>query len=155
SIKQAAADLGKSYRHVWGRIKQAEAALGRPLVETRVGGRGTQRSCLTPEAERLVAAFRTFRPRMMQLLPQEFARCFRRAPGKPLLPARITGMVGDNTGPTARVPLPPPAGRFIPMHTGNRRVVSATLLATLALPLAALPARAELVALDVSQREPF
>src|SRR5262245_35427932 len=32
SIKQAAADLGKSYRHVWGRIKAAEAALGRPLV---------------------------------------------------------------------------------------------------------------------------
>jgi molybdate transport system regulatory protein len=76
SIKQAAADLGKSYRYVWGRIKQTEAALGRPLVETRVGGRGTQRSCLTPEAERLVAAFRTFRTRMMQLLPQEFARCF-------------------------------------------------------------------------------
>jgi molybdate transport system regulatory protein len=76
SIKQAAADLGKSYRYVWGRIKQAEAALGRPLVETQVGGRGTQRSSLTPEAERLVAAFRTFRSRMMQLLPQEFARCF-------------------------------------------------------------------------------
>jgi molybdate transport system regulatory protein len=76
SIKQAAADLGKSYRYVWGRIKEAEGALGRPLVETRVGGRGTQRSSLTPEAERLVAAFRNFRGRMRQLLAQEFARCF-------------------------------------------------------------------------------
>src|SRR5437016_14338710 len=43
SIKQAAADLGKSYRHVWGRIKEAEECLGRPLVEARVGGRGARR----------------------------------------------------------------------------------------------------------------
>jgi molybdate transport system regulatory protein len=77
SIKQAAADLGKSYRHVWGRIKQAEAALGRPLVETRVGGQGTQRSALTPAARELVVAFVKFRGRLQQLLPEEFARCFR------------------------------------------------------------------------------
>src|SRR5439155_5623497 len=46
SIKQAAADLGKSYRHVWSRIKQAEQALGRQLVRTQVGGQGKQRSSL-------------------------------------------------------------------------------------------------------------
>src|SRR6478735_6959070 len=28
SIKHAAADLGWSYRHVWSRVKRAEAALG-------------------------------------------------------------------------------------------------------------------------------
>src|SRR2546421_7078897 len=57
SIKQAAADLGKSYRHVWARIKEAEAALDRPLVQTQVGGHGTQRSSLTAEARWLSAAF--------------------------------------------------------------------------------------------------
>src|SRR5438132_378680 len=31
SIKRAACDLGKSYRHVWSRIKAAEDALGRRL----------------------------------------------------------------------------------------------------------------------------
>ena len=77
SIKQAAADLGKSYRHVWGRIKEAEAALGRPLVESQVGGRDVQRTSLTPEARRLVAAFLALRERMIAVLRREFARRFR------------------------------------------------------------------------------
>jgi molybdate transport system regulatory protein len=76
SIKRAAADLGKSYRHVWGRIKQAEHVLGRPLVETQVGGQGSQRSSLTAEAHRLVAAFTDLRRRMFQLVQEEFARAF-------------------------------------------------------------------------------
>jgi molybdate transport system regulatory protein len=74
SIKGAAADLGKSYRYVWGRIKAVEQTLGRPLVETQVGGQGTQRSSLTPEARRLVSTFLAQRSRMDQLLQQEFAR---------------------------------------------------------------------------------
>src|SRR5262245_18509093 len=57
SIKQAARDLGKSYRHVWSRVKEAEDALGCTLVETHVGGTGTRRSFLTAEARRLVAGF--------------------------------------------------------------------------------------------------
>lgn len=76
SIKQAAADLGKSYRHVWGRVKKAEHALGRPLVETHVGGQGSQRSALTSQARQLVASFVAFRDRMNELLRQEFPRHF-------------------------------------------------------------------------------
>ena len=77
SIKQAAADLGKSYRYVWGRLKQAEHLLGRPLVEARVGGQGSQRSSLTPEARQLAAAFLALRGRMKQAVQEEFARHFR------------------------------------------------------------------------------
>jgi molybdate transport system regulatory protein len=76
SIKQAAAKLGKSYRHVWARIKEAERALGRPLVETQVGGRSVQRSFLTPEARRLVAAFTALRSRLSEVVEEEFARAF-------------------------------------------------------------------------------
>jgi molybdate transport system regulatory protein len=76
SIKEAAANLGKSYRHVWGRLKQAEQVLGRQLVETRVGGQGTQRSSLTPAARELVTAFLTFRRRMAHLAEVEFQRHF-------------------------------------------------------------------------------
>jgi molybdate transport system regulatory protein len=76
SIKQAAADLGKSYRHVWGRIQEAEAALARPLVETRVGGQGSQRSDLTDEAHRLIASFLALRGRMFEAVRKEFARHF-------------------------------------------------------------------------------
>src|SRR2546423_12419477 len=77
SIKQAAADLGKSYRYVWGRLQEAERTLGRSLVEARVGGRGTRRSALTPEARRLAEAFLALPSRMTQLLQEEFARHFR------------------------------------------------------------------------------
>jgi molybdate transport system regulatory protein len=76
SIKRAAAVLGKSYRHVWSRVKEAEEALGRSLVETHVGGKGDRRSFLTEEARRLVAGFTALRDRMAELLRQEFARRF-------------------------------------------------------------------------------
>jgi molybdate transport system regulatory protein len=82
SIKQAARDVGKSYRHVWHRIKEAERAGGSPLVETRVGGTGTRRSCLTEEARLLVAGFLAFRTRMAQLAEREFARHFPRCEGR-------------------------------------------------------------------------
>ena len=76
SIKGAAADLGKSYRHVWSRVKEAEQALGRPLVEARVGGTGNRRSSLTPEAHRLVAGFTALRDRMFKVVRTEFSRHF-------------------------------------------------------------------------------
>ena len=63
SIRQAAADLGKSYRHVWGRVKDAEQTLGQPLVRTQVGGKTVQRSALMPAARRYTAAFLGLRDR--------------------------------------------------------------------------------------------
>jgi molybdate transport system regulatory protein len=74
SIKQAARDLGKSYRYVWGRIKEAEKVLGRQLVETKVGGKDTQRSSLTPTARRLVASFLALRRELMKVVDREFTR---------------------------------------------------------------------------------
>src|SRR5438309_9374880 len=44
SIKQAAGDLGKSYRYVWGRIKDAERVLGRQLVTSRSFSKNGKRS---------------------------------------------------------------------------------------------------------------
>jgi molybdate transport system regulatory protein len=76
SIKQAAADMGKSYRYVWGRVKKAEQALDQRLVETQVGGRGAQRSTLTPEGQRLISAFLAFRSHMTEFARQEFVRHF-------------------------------------------------------------------------------
>ncbi|MGE0607419.1 MAG: winged helix-turn-helix domain-containing protein [Pirellulales bacterium] len=77
NIKQAAAGLGKSYRHVWSRIKEAEAALGISLVEARVGGATTRRSCLTPAAQELLADFVALRERMLAVVQEEFAKRFR------------------------------------------------------------------------------
>jgi len=76
SIKQAASELGKSYRYVWGRVKHAEDALGRQLVETHVGGKDPQRSRLTPEALRLMADFLALREDMKSLLDSAFRQRF-------------------------------------------------------------------------------
>jgi molybdate transport system regulatory protein len=76
SIKRAAAALGKSYRHVWGRIKEAEDTLGQQLVETQVGGRGSSRSTLTPWARQLVSGFLAWRSQTFEDAAEEFARHF-------------------------------------------------------------------------------
>ena len=76
AIKDAAAQLGKSYRYVWGRVKDAEATLKQPLVETRVGGVVEQRSDLTPLANQLVEDFVAFRARMLEIARGEFALRF-------------------------------------------------------------------------------
>ncbi len=78
SIKDAAARLRLSYRYVWGRIKEAEQAIGRPLVVARVGGQEAQRSTLTNEARRLVRAFTVLRQDAIDSVEREFARRFGR-----------------------------------------------------------------------------
>ncbi|NUQ66221.1 MAG: LysR family transcriptional regulator [Pirellulales bacterium] len=72
SIKAGALQLGKSYRYVWGRIKKAEKALGQPLVETHVGGKGTSRSFLTDFAGRLVREYDALRGRVLEVVDQEY-----------------------------------------------------------------------------------
>lgn len=72
SIKDAAAALGKSYRYVWGRVKEAEQALDTPLVECRVGGHADGRSELSELARALVSDFREFRERVTSVASQEF-----------------------------------------------------------------------------------
>jgi molybdate transport system regulatory protein len=73
SIKAGADRLGKSYRYVWARIKKAEKTLGKPLVETRVGGKGTRRSSLSALASRLVADYDAMRQRSFEILEEEYA----------------------------------------------------------------------------------
>ena len=64
SLAEAAAALGLSYRRAWGKVKEVEANLGRPLVQSEVGGAGGGRTVLTPDAEALVGAYRRFQERV-------------------------------------------------------------------------------------------
>jgi molybdate transport repressor ModE-like protein len=77
SIKHAAAEMGKSYRHIWGRIKAAEKLLDKQLVETHIGGKHSQRSVLTPDARDFVQEFLAMGDRISQVLEEEFTRRFR------------------------------------------------------------------------------
>jgi molybdate transport system regulatory protein len=76
SMKQAAREVGQSYRHVWGRIKDVEQAHGCALVVTQVGGKDARRSTLTENARQLVTGFLALRKRMHELLEREFDNQF-------------------------------------------------------------------------------
>ena len=86
----AVVQLGKSYRYVWGRVKDAETTLRQPLVETRVGGVTEQRSNLTPLADQLVEDFVAFRVRMLEIAGEEFAARFAALKPK-VVSARVRG----------------------------------------------------------------
>ncbi len=73
SIKNAAESVGKSYRHVWSRIKDVEQALGISLVETQVGGGNSRRSALTEPARQLVAHYQQMREQVFALVDEQFS----------------------------------------------------------------------------------
>jgi len=74
SIKEAARSVGKSYRHVWARIKETEQALGAELVRTQVGGSDVRRSELTNLGRDLVKDFDALRSQVLTLVDREFQR---------------------------------------------------------------------------------
>ena len=76
NIKDAAAHIGKSYRHVWGRVKDAEKILGQSLVQTRVGGKLDHRSELTDTATKMLEGFLSLREMMKANLEREFNQRF-------------------------------------------------------------------------------
>lgn len=77
SIKEAARSVGKSYRHVWARIKETEQALGAALVRTQVGGNDPRRSELTDLGCDLVHDFDALREKVFGLVDREFQRRLR------------------------------------------------------------------------------
>jgi molybdate transport system regulatory protein len=77
SIKEAAKSVGKSYRHVWSRIKETEHALGAALVRTQVGGNDLRRSALTELGCDLVHDFDALRQNVLSLVDREFQRRLR------------------------------------------------------------------------------
>lgn len=58
SLRKAAEELGMSYRRAWGKLKKAEARIGKPLVE-KIKGQG-QRFNLTPQGKEIMEKFLHF-----------------------------------------------------------------------------------------------
>ncbi len=73
SLAQAATELGLSYRRAWGKVKELEANLGLPLVQSEVGGAGGGHTVLSPQGRDLVAAYRRFQERAARALDEAFA----------------------------------------------------------------------------------
>jgi molybdate transport repressor ModE-like protein len=76
SLRRAAAQLGMSYRSVWGYMRALEAAAGFPFLERRVGGKGRGGTTLTPQGRTFLARYLAFRQQVDALVEQQFVRSF-------------------------------------------------------------------------------
>jgi molybdate transport repressor ModE-like protein len=76
SLRKAAAQLGMSYRSVWGYLRALETAAGFPFLERRVGGKGRGGTTLTPEGRAFLARYLAFRQQVDALAEQQFVRSF-------------------------------------------------------------------------------
>jgi molybdate transport system regulatory protein len=77
SIKEAAKRVGKSYRHVWAKIKDTEQSIGAALVRSQVGGADARRSELTQLGHDLVCQFDALRLQVLSLVEREYQRQLR------------------------------------------------------------------------------
>ena len=60
SLRQAAMEMGMSYRKAWGLFKECERKLGFPLIEKKVGGVGGGYSKITPEGKEFMKSYGKF-----------------------------------------------------------------------------------------------
>jgi molybdate transport system regulatory protein len=57
SLSRAASGMGMAYSKAWQSVRQAEAALGFPLLHRQTGGKGGGGSTLSPQGKWLVGSF--------------------------------------------------------------------------------------------------
>ena len=75
TLKEAATELGMSYRYAWGLIKKAEEKLGEPLLTAHKGGRsGGGGAELTERGKQFLVEFQKLREQIIhvtQTIPQQ------------------------------------------------------------------------------------
>ena len=60
SLRKATAAMGMAYSKAWNIVKNTENALGFPLLETHIGGKGGGYAELTDRGRQFLAAYRQF-----------------------------------------------------------------------------------------------
>lgn len=75
SIKQAAENLGMSYRAAWGKIKASEDRLNLKLVKRQAGGRKSGAE-LTPEGRKILNTYKKYKQDIAAVLDDVFYECF-------------------------------------------------------------------------------
>mgnify|MGYP001772950031 CR=1 FL=1 len=71
SISSAARSLGMSYRQAWRLVDSMNRQLGKPLVETFIGGKRGGGAKLTEAGERVLSLFWTFYKDFQEFLEKE------------------------------------------------------------------------------------
>lgn len=76
SLRAAAISISMAYSKAWKVIKNAEADLGFKLLVSTTGGKNGGGAVLSPEAERLLAAYDAYCDAVKDFAAQEFTRRF-------------------------------------------------------------------------------
>jgi molybdate transport system regulatory protein len=84
SLAEAATQMGLSYRRAWGKVKELEANLRIPLLQSAAGGVGGGHSELTPEARDLLRRYAEFQARAEAAVRAAYEESF----GRPVAPPR-------------------------------------------------------------------
>jgi molybdate transport repressor ModE-like protein len=104
SLLRASRAMGWSYRHAWGYLRQAEAALGSPLTVTRAGKGASRGMALTEAGRRIVDRLADARRRIDAAVgpsgptPDDVAargRADTRVPAPPATPRRARPGTGE------------------------------------------------------------
>ncbi|HLY05057.1 MAG TPA: LysR family transcriptional regulator [Rhizomicrobium sp.] len=73
SIRRAAAGMGMSYRRAWLLLKDIEAVIGAPAVQTRTGGAKGGGSALSPSGHAMLKRYREIEKRAARSVSRELA----------------------------------------------------------------------------------
>lgn len=76
SLRAASASMEMAYSKAWTVIKNSEAALGFKLLVSTTGGRHGGGATLSPEAEKLLAAYDGYCAALRRCAEAEFPRAF-------------------------------------------------------------------------------
>ena len=76
SLRSAAASMGMAYSKAWRIIRTAESVFGCKMLDSTIGGRGGGGAHLTPEALRLLQAYRAYAADVEQYARSRFDEAF-------------------------------------------------------------------------------
>ncbi len=77
SLRKAAAELGMSYRHAWGYLRELEKAAGFKLVERAPGGTSRSGMRLTGSGRDFLGCYRKFQGSLDEAAARHFDRAFK------------------------------------------------------------------------------
>ncbi len=80
SLRQAAIDMGMSYRKAWLTVQTSENKLGFPLLERTVGGASGGGSQITPAGRELLRRYEQFREEVKDSLETICGKYFGKKP---------------------------------------------------------------------------
>lgn len=76
SLRSAAASMEMAYSKAWRIIRTAEAVFGCKLLDSTIGGQHGGGAVLTPEAEKILHAYRTYEADVTQHAQERFEAAF-------------------------------------------------------------------------------